>query len=162
MSKTLYIVRHAKASPDAENIKDWERPLIQAGIERANKISKVLKKKKICPDKMISSHAFRALNTAIIFAGSLNYTVNKIEISYEVYAKKPSHILDLIMKQDDVISSLMIFGHNPEFTDLYNLLTGEKFENLPTSSVACIHFDVEKWSKIRAKKGLPVFLESEK
>lgn len=162
MSKTLYIVRHAKSSREDRELNDWERPLLETGIERANKVSKILKRKKIHPDKIISSHAFRALNTAVIFSIALDYPVDDIEISYDIYGRKPGDVLDMIMKQDDAFSSLMIFGHNPVFTDLYNLITGEKLENLSTSAVACVRFEVDKWNKIHTKKGKSMFLETGK
>ena len=119
MSKTLYLVRHAKASRiEISLIKDWERPLSEVGVERANKISTLLRRRKICPDKIISSHALRALNTAVIFSLNLNYPVNEIGISKDVYGKNFETVLELIKKQSDDISSLMIFGHNPTLTDL--------------------------------------------
>ena len=159
--KTLYIVRHAKALQD-EKFKDWERPLLGIGIERADKVSLILKKKKICPDKIISSHAFRALNTAVIFALHLEYPINEIEISYDIYAKRPENVLDLIKKQDDALSSLMLFGHNPVFTDICNLLSEENLAHLSTSAVACIQFDCENWRKIYTKKGKSMFIETGK
>jgi len=162
MNKILYIVRHAKASKEDVNIKDWERSLVESGVERANKISKALKKHNISPGKILTSHAFRALNTAIIFARVLDYPVSKIEITNDIYEKSPNHILDLIMKQDDAITSLMIFGHNPTFTDLYNLLTGDVAESLPTCCVAGIQFETDKWNKIRLKTGKCILIETEK
>ncbi len=162
MSKTLYIVRHAKSSREETNLKDWERPLLEIGIERANKVSRILKRKKIYPDKIISSHAFRALNTAVIFAIGLDYPADEIDISHDIYGKKPGNVIDLIKRQDNSVNSLMIFGHNPVFTDLYNLLSGEKLPNLSTSAVACIQFETENWSKIHLKKGKSMFLETGK
>jgi phosphohistidine phosphatase len=162
MGKTLYIVRHAKSPQDAGTIKDWERPLAESGILRANQISTSLKRKKIMPDKIISSHAFRALNTAVIFARNLDYPAEKIEISYNVYKKSPKELIQLIGKENNSISSLMIFGHNPEFLDLYNALSAEKIENLPTSAVAALYFEIPNWGKIRSKKGKITFLETGK
>jgi phosphohistidine phosphatase len=158
--KTLYIVRHAKSSHE-NGVKDWERPLADSGVERANKISGLLKKKKISPDKIISSHAFRALNTAIIFAMNLDYPVNKIDITDDLYETNTNSIVGLIKKQSNEISSLMIFGHNPAFTDLYNELTGENME-LSTSSAACIQFDVNDWNKIQTGTGKSIFIETGK
>jgi phosphohistidine phosphatase len=162
MGKTLYIVRHAKSPQDAGDIKDWERPLMETGIQRANKISNILKKKKILPDKIISSHAFRALNTAVIFAKNLDYPPEKIEISYDIYEKSPGHLIKLIQKQSNELSSLMIFGHNPTFTDLYNSLVNEQEIELSTSAAACIYFDLNNWQKIEKKQGKTLFLETGK
>ena len=49
----LFIVRHAKSSREETDIKDWERPLMGIGVQRANKVSKILKKKNIVPSKII-------------------------------------------------------------------------------------------------------------
>lgn len=162
MGKTLYIVRHAKSPQDAGDIKDWERPLMESGVQRANKISVILKKMGIHPDKVISSHAFRALNTAMIFARNIGYPAEKIEISYDIYEKSAKELVRFINTQNDDIASIMLFGHNPGFTDLYNLLSSEKIENLPTSAVAGLLFETENWGKIQLKKGKILFLETGK
>ena len=162
MSKTLYIIRHAKASREEIYHKDWQRPLLPIGIERANKVSKILKRKNIVPDKIISSHAFRALNTAVIFALNLDYPADKIEISYTIYGKTPDDLISLIREQKDDITSLMIFGHNPSFTDLCNILANENRIDLTTSSVACIRFNTGNWMKIEKKQGKIAFLETGK
>src|SRR5690349_13917308 len=109
--KTLYLVRHAKASWE-DNVHDWERPLTEAGIERAEKVSKLLKTKKINPDRIISSYAFRALNTAVIFALQLRYPINDIVISQNIYEKRAIDILDMLRKQDDKLNKIMLFGHD--------------------------------------------------
>lgn len=160
--KILYLVRHAKSAPLEGNLKDWQRPLLDIGIERANKISALLKGKKIYPDKIISSHALRALNTAVIFALNMHYPVNAIEISRDIYEKQPAALTELIKKQNDDLHSLMLFGHNPGFTDLYNLLSEENTDNLSTSAIACIRFETQNWNKIHLKKGSTVFLETGK
>lgn len=160
--KTLYIVRHAKASRNETGLKDWERSLINTGIERANKVSNFLKMKKICPDKIISSHAFRALNTAVIFAANLDYPMNDIEISSDFYEKDSSSVLEVIKKQNNKISSLMIFGHNPVWTELYNILSEKTLLHLSTSAVACIQFESDAWNKIRTTRGKSIFIETGK
>ena len=160
--KTLYIVRHAKASQNITGLKDWERPLMSMGIERANKISGILKKKKNYPDKIISSHAFRAINTAIIFAKNLEYPISNIEITTEFYGNNSSGVLDIIREQSHEISSLMIFGHNPVWTELYNILSEETLMHLSTSAVGCIQFETDDWNKIHIKKGKSIFVETGK
>lgn len=160
--KTLYIVRHAKASKDMVGIADWQRPLNEAGIDRATLVSKILKRKNIHPDKMISSHAFRALNTAVIFSLNLDYPLNKIEVTLNIYEKPLNNLLELIKNQDNTLASLMIFGHNPFFTELYNYLTGNTLLNLPAASAACVTFDENEWKKIGKGKGKISFLQLDK
>jgi phosphohistidine phosphatase len=157
--KTLYLVRHAKASRDEKGIKDWERPLTVTGIYRAQQIAKKLYDKKILPGRMVSSHAFRSLNTALIFAINLRYPVSALDISSSLYEKKAADILDMLKKQDDTIISIMLFGHNPSISDLCDILTRKKGNDLPTSAVICLQFKTNKWSDIGKLAGKIVFTE---
>ena len=160
--KTIYLVRHAKASRDEKGIKDHERPLTVSGIYRAQKVAKKLSDKKVHTGRMISSHAFRALNTALIFAINLRYPLSALEINTNLYEKKASDILDMLKKQDDSITSVMLFGHNPSLSDLCNHLTRKKSEELPTSAITCIQVKVTKWSDIGKYAGKIIFTESGK
>jgi phosphohistidine phosphatase len=160
--KTLYLVRHAKASRDEKGINDWERPLTVAGIYRAQKVARKLNDKKIMPSRMISSHAFRSLNTALLFAINMRYPVSALDISDSLYEKKAGDILDMLKKQDDSISSIMLFGHNPSISDLCNLLTNKKANDLPTSAVTAIQFTIDKWSDLSKSKGKILFTEEGK
>lgn len=160
--KTLYLVRHAKASRDEKGINDWERPLTASGVYRAQRVAKKLYDKKILPLRMISSHAFRSLNTALVFAINMRYPVSALEISSSLYEKRASDILDMLKKQDDSITSIMLFGHNPSISDLSKQLTRKKNKELPTSAVTCIKFKTAKWSDIGKLAGKIIFTESGK
>jgi len=159
--KTLYLVRHAKASWE-DNVHDWERPLTQEGVERAEKVSRLLKSKKIKPDLIVSSYAFRALNTAVIFALQLRYTVNDIVISQHIYEKRAIDILDMLRKQDDKLKSIMIFGHDPAITELYNMLTRKILLKISTASTASIEFGITQWKDMGSQAGKTLFIESGK
>ncbi|HTB06528.1 MAG TPA: histidine phosphatase family protein [Bacteroidia bacterium] len=159
--KTLYLVRHAKASWE-DNVHDWERQLTEAGVERAHIVAKILKAKKIKIDKIISSYAFRALNTAVLFALDLKYPITSIELSKEVYEKRAIDMLDMLRKQDDKNSSIMLVGHDPGITELYNMLTKKLLLKLTTASAACIEFPIDKWKDLGSKQGKSLFIESGK
>lgn len=157
--KTIYLVRHAKASRDDKGIKDYERPLTVTGIYRAQKIAKKLYDKKILPGRIISSHAFRSLNTALIFSINLRYPVAALEISSSLYEQKVSDMLSMLKKQDNSISSVMLFGHNPSISDLCNRLTKTSGDELPTSAVIGLQFKINKWSDIGKSGGKKIFTE---
>jgi len=159
--KTLYLVRHAKASWE-NDVSDWERQLLEIGIERAHNVATTLKSKKIRPDKMISSYAFRALNTAVIFAIDLRYPVDEIEISSHIYEKRAIDILDMLRKQDDKLNSIMLFGHDPSITELYNMLTRKVLIKFGTASAAAIEFNIKNWKDLGNSAGKSLFIEAGK
>lgn len=92
----------------------------------------------------------------------MRYPVSAIEISSSLYEKKASDILNMLKKKDDSISSIMLFGHNPSISDLFDHLTRKKNEELPTSGITCIQFKTKKWSDIGKFAGKLVFTESGK
>ena len=159
--KTLYLVRHAKASWDFD-VYDWERPLTEEGVDRAKKVAKDLKAKKIMPDKILSSYAFRALNTAVLFALTLKYPASGIEINQHIYEKRAIDILDMLRKQDNKFNKIMLFGHDPSITEMYNMLTRKLLLKMSTSSVACIEFNINHWKDLGNSQGKPLFIESGK
>ncbi|MEN8224189.1 MAG: histidine phosphatase family protein [Bacteroidota bacterium] len=146
--KTLYIVRHAKSSWDQPGLADDERPLLQKGIKRTLKIARYLQSEGISVDHMISSHAVRALETAKIVSEALSYPVGKISISQQMYHGNTDHLYDELFGLSDNIDSVMIFGHNPTFTNFANHFLDEKIDWLPTSALVSVIFDTDSWTDL--------------
>jgi len=144
--KTLYLVRHADSPKSIKGIKDWERPVSGKGIHISHEIFRTLKITK--PDRIISSYAFRALNTAFIMAHEIDYPFTKIQIELTLYKHSAKSIITFLKKQSNSLTSIMLVGHNPSLTKLYKLLTNESYE-LPKSSVFTIRFDTNKWSELK-------------
>jgi phosphohistidine phosphatase len=143
--KTLYIVRHAKASWEFPDLADVERPIIEKGIYNTKLIVAELSNKNISVDLMVSSHAKRAKETAKIIATGINYPVEKIEISRHIYQVDRDDIFDILFAVKDTIDTLMIIGHNPTLTQFANLFLDEKIEFLPTSGVVSVSFETGNW-----------------
>lgn len=150
--KQLFIVRHGKSSWQYESIDDIDRHLKEKGIHDAYKMAKRLKDKKISPGLIISSPAPRAFHTATIFARTLGYPPDDITIQSHFYPGEDEEILKTIKEQDDSVSSVMIFGHNPAFTDMANHFLPEKLDKLPTSGVAMVYFNTTSWKEIDKSK----------
>lgn len=146
--KQLFIVRHGKSSWKYESIEDIDRHLKEKGIHDAYTMAKRLKDKNIKPDLIISSPAARAFHTASIFARTLDYSPEDISIRNHFYPGDDSEIIDTIKEQDDHVSSVMIFGHNPAFTDTANHFLSKKLDKLPTSGIAMIYFNADSWKEI--------------
>ncbi len=149
--KDLYIVRHGKAVSDYGKISDIDRPLKERGIVDSLTMANRLLSKDIMPDKIISSSAVRAFHSASIFCRAFDISVEKIQIVEQFYLSGTSTLLDLIFSTESNVKSLMIFGHNPTFTDLANYFLNNEIDNMPTTGVVGIRFNTRSWSEISRK-----------
>ncbi|MCK9422616.1 MAG: histidine phosphatase family protein [Bacteroidales bacterium] len=156
--KTLYLVRHAKASWEEPGVSDSHRPLLPKGIKRTERVAEFLKERGITIDLMLSSPAVRAYETARIMAAGLDYPLKNIKIERKIYEGYHDRILDIIYGTPDRINSLMIFGHNPTISQVANLFIHPGIEIMPTSCVACISFHSDTWAEIPSAEALKEFV----
>jgi len=156
--KTLYLVRHAKASWEEPGVSDVDRPLIPKGVNRTKLVVDFLLKRGTAIDLMVSSPAVRALETAKIVATGLNYPLNKIKTDRKIYDGYYDRILDIIYGTPNDLDSLMIFGHNPTITNLANLFLHPGIEAMPTSCIVCLSFNVDQWEEIPSNEAIREFI----
>jgi phosphohistidine phosphatase len=157
--KTLHIVRHGKSSWDFEDISDIDRPLSPRGVNNAYLMAKKLSERKIEPDLFITSPANRALYTSIIFARVLKFPYEQIRISDSIYMGHTDDLIKIINAQDDSISTLLVFGHNPSFTALANQLMDENLDNIPTAGIVSLNFEIDTWEKLGKKSPTKHFFD---
>ena len=160
--RQLIIVRHGKSSWSYDSIADIDRHLKEKGIHDAYTMAERLKKNRIFPELIMSSPAPRALHTALIFARTLNHPLSKIQLQDNFYHGDENDVLDIIRQAQKNIGSLMIFGHNPTFTDLANLFLSDPLEKLPTTGMASIEFKAGEWEKIGREKVVREWTDSPK
>jgi phosphohistidine phosphatase len=146
--KTLYLIRHAKSSWEEPGVKDIDRPLMEKGIEKTQRVIDYFNQNNISTDLMISSPAVRAYATAKLIAKGIGYPVKNIKQETMIYEGYYDKILDVIYATPGEVNSLMIFGHNPTITHLANLFLDPGIDMLPTTGVVAISFDTDKWQKI--------------
>ena len=145
--KTLFLIRHAKSSWDDPALADKDRPLNDRGKRDAPKVGERLAKAGAKPDLILSSPAKRALTTAKIIARKLGYKRKNIVVDDRLYAVESEVLLDVIRRLDDEADCVMLFGHDPELTELAHRLSS-KISHLPTCAVAEFTFDVKSWKRI--------------
>lgn len=155
--KKLYLVRHAKSSWKEDGAHDMDRPLQGRGIRDAHNTSQWLMQEDCQPELIISSPATRAVHTALIFAKNLNCVYSKIRIEEKIYEASTQELLDIIHSLDNRFDSVMLFGHNPTITNFVNKRIDHRIDNVPTTGVACLNFDLENWSDVNNKAELLFF-----
>lgn len=156
--KKLIIIRHAKSSWNDPYLDDHQRPLAGRGLRDSPRMGQRLKRKNIFPDNIISSDAMRAKATALIIAEQLHFPKDKIEFTRKLYHASAYSILELLRNTGADTKTLFIFGHNPGFNDLIDLLGGE-IDNLPTCGQYAFKFDTNSWSQISEKNGQTWFVD---
>lgn len=156
--KKLYLIRHAKAAAESSSGDDFDRPLVDKGVTKTERIVRYLNKINTKIDLIITSPADRAASTADIVAKGIGYPVENIRKDRKIYDGYYDRILDIIYTTPNDVISCMIFGHNPTITHLANLFITPGIEFLPTSGTVCISFNTDKWEEIPAAKATLEFV----
>ena len=156
--KTLYLVRHAKATLENRTEKDIDRQLLEKGLKRTRHIIDFLIQKNTSVDLIVSSPAVRAFETARVLAHALKFPLVNIKIERLLYEGDADKIGDLFYDLPQNKECLMIVGHNPSITNFANMLLAEPIDYLPTSGIVCIQFDANLWDKIWKAKIISNFV----
>jgi phosphohistidine phosphatase len=162
--KKLIFVRHGRAEDDSPEISDFERSLTLRGKLISRLMAHKLKTKEKSPGILVTSPAFRALETALIFAGEFGINEEDVIMRSNIYhGISLENLLNIISDLSEETETITLFGHNPSFSDITNSLCKEGCEFMPKSGVICISFNVRTWSEIKRNNGkLEYFLKPEK
>lgn len=151
--KTLFLNRHAKSSWDHRDLDDFDRPLNARGEADAPMMGERLASRAEGIELIISSPALRALTTARVIADHLGYPGENIREESAIYRAGVSDLLSIVNTLEDDVDRVLMFGHNPGFTDFCDYLTGSGILNIPTCGICKITFDTGSWSEISAHTG---------
>lgn len=144
--KTIYLIRHAKSSWENPGLRDKDRPLNSRGRRDAPFMAKLLRGQGVNPDQLISSPANRALTTATFFAEAFGKRADDIIIMDRIYEAYSEDILQIIRQLSDEWHTVLLFGHNPTFTDVANYFTRRLIANIPTCGIVQLNADIDRWA----------------
>ncbi len=148
IEKRIYLIRHSKSSWKDKSLEDFKRPLNKRGKKDSQLMGKLLKRKGIYPDLIISSPAKRALKTAINIAKSINYPIEEIEFNIDIYEASIKDILKIIKSIKEKNRIVFLIGHNPSLNLLLDyLIKSHNIDNIVTSGIVELGFN-GKWSNI--------------
>lgn len=121
-------------------------------------MGKRLAKRDVKPDLLLSSPALRALTTAQLIAEEVGYPPKDIVTDDRLYASSADDLLAVIRALDKKLNCVMLFGHNPEFTDLAQRLSS-RIVDMPTCAVVELNFGTKTWSDIGEVKPAKVIFD---
>jgi phosphohistidine phosphatase len=162
--KKIIFVRHGRAEEQTSPIPDFERSLTTKGKIISEQMALILKKKEEDPGIFITSPAFRAYETALVFARVFGKDPDKILIRSNLYNRASlNYFAEILDKISGDVDSIILFGHNPSFTEIPDRLSKEGCDFLPKSGIAGLSFKTDSWKGIIHERGkIEYFLKPEK
>jgi phosphohistidine phosphatase len=162
--KKIIFVRHGKAEDPSEMVTDFERSLTPKGKNTSEQMAKKLKEREKGNTLFVTSPAFRAYETALVFARVIGYDPDDIILKTSLYSKATLNVFSEIFENiSNDINSVILFGHNPSFTEIPDRLSKSGCDFLPKSGIVCLSFKTDIWRGIVREKGIiEYFLKPEK
>ena len=130
----LSLMRHAKSSWRDGSLTDHQRPLNDRGRKAAPKVGAALHARGYAPDIIWSSDSKRTRETAMHLIRAIP-GAQEVHYNSELYHASPDDVLRVCDKEDPPQANLMLLGHNPGWSTLYSLMTGES-HTFPTAACA--------------------------
>ena len=153
--KEIILIRHGKSSWE-HDVTDRERPLKTRGINDIKLVANHFFNNNSVPEIIFSSPARRALSTCEIFMNTLNIAKEQVVVVEELYDFDGRNVIDFIKNLSNEYNEVMIFGHNHAFTSISNIFGDTFIDNLPTSGLVKLKFDINDWNDL--KKGITEFI----
>ena len=129
----LYFLRHGEADWPDWNKPDDERPLTKHGKKEMREVAAFLKRVKAEPDLIVTSPLPRASQTAEIAAEDLKIKCREDKLLEPGFDR--ADLERLLKKYPE--ESLMIVGHEPDFSEVIAELTGASIK-LSKAGVALV------------------------
>ena len=145
MTKTLYLLRHAKSDWSDPMLADHDRPLAARGRKAARSMGRFLAHAQPRPALVLCSSAVRARETWSEVAVELDAAV-EVQFEETLYAARSSELLARIHRLPTLLDSVLFVGHNPGLENLASELAGDGDPNairrlsdkFPTAALATI------------------------
>ena len=152
--KTLWLLRHAKASPGSDGLDDRDRPLAARGRAAAERIGGHLAERGVRPDLVLCSPSLRTRETIDLVEKELGTSL-AIEYDDELYLASERDLRRRIERVSDALDSLLLVGHNPGIAELalqisvrgYADALAELRRKFPTGALAEIRIHSLRWSQ---------------
>lgn len=120
---TILLWRHAKTRPGSPEFPDRERELLPVGHTDAGSVAHQLLEEGLIPDRVLSSDAARARQTADAVASLLPAGAERLEL-FELYHADAAELPDIIAVYAADARRVLVVGHNPAVAEFVERVTG--------------------------------------
>jgi phosphohistidine phosphatase len=151
----MLVLRHGKSDWGDPDKADFDRPLAPRGLKDAPRMGDVLALFQCVPDRILSSPALRARQTAELVAEACGYR-RSIDWQDSFYPGSSQALLEALQNLPDSIECPMLIGHNPTLEETVTLLlgcggegwSGDFTVRIPTAGLVCLEVDILNWADL--------------
>jgi phosphohistidine phosphatase len=144
--KTLYVLRHGQAFPEADSDSDHERELTPRGRAEVGRVAEALLERQSLPTLVLSSGAVRARQTAELCVAALPGKVPLVVLDGLYLAEPPSYLSALSLRAEPH-AAVLVVGHNPGLEALIYVLTACS-EHLATAALVEMALPIAGWAEV--------------
>jgi phosphohistidine phosphatase len=153
--KTLWLLRHAKASAGGADLADRERPLTARGRDAAERIGRYLAERGAQPDLVLCSPSVRTRETLELVAKRLGSEL-PVDFDADLYLASEGDLQARIASVPDDAASVLLVGHNPGVAELAlrlavrgdpSALAGLR-RKFPTGALAEFSVHSQRWRQL--------------
>lgn len=148
MTKSLFLMRHAKSDWKQPGLPDHDRPLNARGRKAAPLMAAKLSERGVHVDVILASTAVRAQETVALLREFWSSSAEVLNVP-ALYLASPQTILAEVQSLHDSWHSAMVVGHNPGLSILASQLAGQELD-MPTAAVVHLLFHSDSWQALRS------------
>jgi phosphohistidine phosphatase len=104
-------------------------------------------------DLLLSSTANRAQSTMRYYQDQLAIPDTMVSLERKIYGAGVRDMMQILENIDDKHDTVMIFGHNPTFSDLSSYLDANFNDYLVTCARVKVELDIDSWKEIHSNCG---------
>lgn len=158
--KKLTLLRHAKSGWDVQVARDFDRPLNEKGRRGARRMGRYMKDEGLAYDHVVASPAVRVVDTLDELWDGYGRSLSAV-LDKRIYLASAATLLDVVQEVPASAQHILLSGHNPGMEEMILMLVPEDGSDLresvedkyPTSALAEMEFDVDRWEDLKARSG---------
>lgn len=139
--KRIIILRHGEAELSQGD--DHSRMLTSYGREQVGAVASELSSRSWLPDAIICSDSKRTLETLAGLKKTVDLSNIHEKVCRKFYLAGYDQIMEEAAELADHVSTLLLIGHNPGWSDTVGVLTGH-YHNLGTGQAALLTTDEDE------------------
>lgn len=143
MQRQLILMRHGHAE---ESRDDFARRLTDAGRAAARRAGEALTGSGVSPQRIVSSPAPRALETAALVAEACGDT-GAVEVDDTLYLAEEAAYLDALRRLPASLHAVVLVGHNPTLSSLASKL-GKRGVELRPAEYVRLSMTLDDWQEL--------------